>query len=89
MTRTEAILLQDELHPGMMLPEICLELRMSLTGGSSDWSEDATARTFKMLECRVATWIPSASLVDNAVFMLIGATFVEVARLLSQRCGAV
>lgn len=89
MTRMEALLLQDELHSGKLLPEICLELRMNMTGASDLWNADLTSRTIKMLEARAATWVPSSSPIDNAVFMLLMATFVEVARLLSTRCGAV
>jgi hypothetical protein len=73
---------QDRLFHGMMLPEICLRLRMAVDGAADPWERATILSTLAMLQARLDTWEPSVlqnnERLDYAVKDMVAATISEV-----------
>lgn len=82
MTRHDAITEQDRLFgPQLMLPEICMNLRMAVNGSADPWPPEQVRETVAMFWARLATWQVQgqrSKRVDDAVRELVAATLAEV-----------
>lgn len=80
--RVELLEEQDKLFGRqIMLPEICLNLRMAVNGSADPWPDDQIEKTVYILQRRLDLWIDSHSRykrVDDAVKELVIATLAEV-----------
>jgi hypothetical protein len=78
MTRADVKQQQDEMFPGKMLPEICLNLRQALNGTSEAWPDDAVGKTVHLLRDVLTTWAAPTFAddgpMDTCVYRLVGET---------------
>lgn len=79
--RTQVRIRQNELFPGptVMLPEICLCIRMALNGASDPLPDKSIKDTYQLLKDVLATWRVDPNNVesmrmDEAVYSLVQAT---------------
>lgn len=91
-TRNDARKLQAELFPieehgpdgpGLTLPAICLDARMSVNGAADPWEGEFIERVRSMLMATAATWEPSRKgdeVIDNAVLAMINAAIDLLSR---------
>ena len=62
---------QERMFPGHMLPDICLNLRMSVNGSADPWRDRMLEDCLDFLEARAESWTMTKDMMDFAVLIMV------------------